>query len=605
MNEAEIGHYSGKRPEWPVVLAALLAGYLALLAFCTAYSADDFWYSTFLDKGVQGYLELAKEHYQTFNGRILVHLFAQIILHFGTWLFALIMFASVWAMPRLATGRTASAEQVNLAALVFLMGMTLLPRSMVVEGLTWISAFCNYVLPTVLLLIQLLLLTRFVRKGGRALGLICCIISLLCGATTEQSGLVSVYVAFYAVCLCLRGSKKRLGVCLFGMACSALGLATIFASPATRLRMTAEGVSGGSMGLGPKLTLGLDRQAEAFFDGFFLPVTLLMLFALGALLLWTGHKRTPAKLGTGIAVIGAACLLAGSAFPEKAGLCYALAQLCLFAFGIPLWLSGRGRLCALLHCGLVSLAVLLTTDSIAPRTMLPYALFLLLSLAWIAGELLQSWNRARYWLLPVFVLAAVLAVNQFPGYWYNYQIECLNRDYVKQAQDTGVLYYCMDYDREYTHTKAYEDGLFYSTYAEAAGIDPDTASVYFYSDNLPKVYANGQRLTSPALPSGQNDGWLLPLRGIVEAFGGTVEFLDGVGAGISFPNQAGEQHYIWNGSELVWTDADGTENHEPAEQAAHYYAICLSQRVYTDIFGLNIQFREDGDTGGVWITGNN
>ena len=65
-----------------VAAAAVFTGVTALMCISLC-SADDFWYSTFLDGGVAQFLELSRYHYEVFNGRVLVHLAAQVILHFG------------------------------------------------------------------------------------------------------------------------------------------------------------------------------------------------------------------------------------------------------------------------------------------------------------------------------------------------------------------------------------------------------------------------------------------------------------------------------------------------------------------------------------------
>ena len=141
-----------------VAAAAVFTGVTALMCISLC-SADDFWYSTFLDGGVAQFLELSRYHYEVFNGRVLVHLAAQVILHFGRWCFALFGLLCCLAIP-LAALKAAQRPrgQVPACLALFGAGVLALPRALLVEGLLWTSAFCNYALPTAMIVGELLLL---------------------------------------------------------------------------------------------------------------------------------------------------------------------------------------------------------------------------------------------------------------------------------------------------------------------------------------------------------------------------------------------------------------------------------------------------------------
>lgn len=579
--------------------SGILLAYLAFLALTTAYSADDFWYSTFWDNGLRAYIRLMVEHYRDFNGRVLVHLFAHVILHFGNWLFALVLPAVMLVMPLLAEGESRRTGDATVAVLAFLVGVTALPRILTAQGITWISAFCNYVLPSVFILGQLQCMTWFVRQGTPLCALGCCVISFLCGATTEQSGMVAAYVTVYAAICCLPRQVKRLPVCLMSLLCVVAGLLTIFASPATRARISTEGASGEALGLLSNLLKGAEKQSALFFQSrTFLPFLLLLLLA-GVVFLYRQGQKSLTAGGGAMALLGAACLLMGAVSPRWELLAYIGLQLCLFALGVVLWLGGRRQLCALICCGLVSLVVLLPTSSNEPRTMLPYALYMLLTLAWLAAELLPGGRRSWLILLPVFAVVAVYAAAQLPGYWHNAQIERLNRAYVRQAQDTRVLYYCMDYDRAYTHTKAHETGYFYVTYLAAAGMDPHVDTVYVYSDHLPKLYVNGRRLTSPAVPAPSGE-LQLPYWEVIASLGGAVA--DEPNVWMELNGRSCRVDYGWDDMNVIWKDDSGQEHRQLAEQVPNYYAKCLPQWAYTEIWGLEVRAVPDGDSGRLEIS---
>ena len=128
--------------------------FLAILSMTTVYSSDDYWYSTFMDDGVSEYLNLMKEHYLTFNGRVFVHFIAQLILHSGNILFTVFTITLFTLIPIAAAGmdRRTTADDIAITVLVFLIGILALPRAVMVNGVLWISGFCNYALSAAMIL---------------------------------------------------------------------------------------------------------------------------------------------------------------------------------------------------------------------------------------------------------------------------------------------------------------------------------------------------------------------------------------------------------------------------------------------------------------------
>ena len=109
-------------------MTALVFAAVAFLLLITVYSADDYWYSIFMDGSFKEWLELMRYHYETFNGRVLVHIAAQAILHFGNWFFALFGTAVCAAIPFFA-GRAARTDAWTgrLCALIFGTGLLAMP----------------------------------------------------------------------------------------------------------------------------------------------------------------------------------------------------------------------------------------------------------------------------------------------------------------------------------------------------------------------------------------------------------------------------------------------------------------------------------------------
>lgn len=186
------GGNPARRALWVPTAAVYLSA--AFLLGIAVYSADDYWYSTFMDGGLGEYLHLMRVHYEEMNGRMLVHAAAQLILHCGSWLFALAGTALTLAIPwaSLRAARLPAARHVA-CLLIFGAGLLLMPGGMLSRGFLWTSAFCNYVLPTAMVCALLPLLQRLSERGGSLpLAAGTAFFSLLCGATTEQSGFVAL-----------------------------------------------------------------------------------------------------------------------------------------------------------------------------------------------------------------------------------------------------------------------------------------------------------------------------------------------------------------------------------------------------------------------------
>ena len=276
------------------LLIIICLALVAFLAGITVYSSDDYWYSTFMDGGVARYFGMMKEHYLTCNGRNLVHFFAQLILHFGNWLFVIFAVGIFLLIPLSVdkirsdcglTSRHANRGIVSLAGaerdkmtsgwnrpeffmlfLFFAAGILLLPLPVMVNGILWISGFCNYVLPAGMAAAEIMIMKRFVARPMRHFfmsDIAVWIFAFLCGATTEQGGSVSVLICFFFLVTCIAENRRRILSCMIAFFCGVLGLLTIFLSPATRSRAGAE-APGQSQGMLQHFVEQAGKQAAFF-----------------------------------------------------------------------------------------------------------------------------------------------------------------------------------------------------------------------------------------------------------------------------------------------------------------------------------------------------
>ena len=567
----------------PVCLFALTA---AFLGYITVLSADDYWYSIFLRDGFANYIGKLREHYEIFNGRTFVHIIATLILHFGNFAFALFLPLTLLLAALCGAGFLGCKRRYGVVV-VFLAGMFLIPRAMMVEGVLWISAFCNYTFPTAIV-IALMYITdrRFLHGKSRwyaVLGAL--VLSFLCGASTEQLGIVACAFNALALLFAAVGRRNEVKLCAIQLFCSVFGLATIFLSPATGMRVVTESE-------GPiiyRIKRGFDMQAALFSDSIGLAVLILLVFVFFAVVL---YKKHGSKIGFILLFLQTACLVLCVLTPPKTE-CYfyagALALLCVAA--LLCFFKGFLKAGVLLFLSIVSVGVMIMTNSSGYRCFVPMYMLLLLPCGFFAAESLTHKMPFYIFIALVSVAAAVNVGLDSRGYLYNYSIEQINKQNVAKAAETGVLYYCIDYDQNYTHTKPYNNQLYFYRYKMSLPFDADKIKVYMYSGTLPAVYVNGELITSPAISDG-NGGYMLPVGYITTQLGGRIDW-NVLSTQITLGNTV--YTYFYNIDDyhyrIVWIDSKGCEHRYITSATAlnDYFVTYFPVSTFENVFGLTVQ----------------
>lgn len=557
------------------VNAALLM-ILGYFAWTTVFSSDDYWYSTFWDGGLRQYWELMVYHYQSFNGRMLVHMLAHIILHFGSWAYVLVCCGLV------ALGALAVAEKGkgSLSFCVMLTGVLCMPRALFNQGLMWISASCNYLFPVILVC----LLVRFLEKESRWAYLL----AFLCGAATEQIGMSAVVLCgAYTLAAVLR--RRDILPCAACTGLSLVGVLTIFLSPATRLR-TGNNVK--LDGLETIITLfrkNILREADVLTEN---SAPLVIMIAVLVLAAWQ-FRRCGTKWPLIVASVGALGLISGTFGGDAAclwGWCMGFLALAVLGWMLVLdWERSGGLILA----GLLSAASVLPTRSIEPRLLMPVYLCMLLALC---GLLTREECKLNALAVPALVLTVVTVLPAVRGYWHNYQIDLQNRAYAREDRDKAFVRYCTDYDMDYTWAKADLDGYFREKYLESIGL-PKTAPIRFFSTTVPMetVFCENTELASLAIR--REDGTVIfPLREVIESLGGSLDTggaairaeLDGMTFELTYPNGA---------SVLVNWTGNGENRQFQGLRSVECAVTYFDSAVFTEAFGLDIAFNE---TTGCW-----
>ena len=551
---------------------------LAFFARTTVYSSDDYWYSTFWDQGLMHYLELMAYHYQAVNGRVLVHVLAHIVLHFDSWAFvAMCCGLCVLGSWIVASASGESPERYRVVLCVVLIGIFCMPLGIFNQGLMWISASCNYFFPVILACVLAVLLERQSRWAV--------LFAFLCGATTEQMGLAAAVLC--AVHMVRRVRHRKGSLC--GALCLTMSLAgvfTIFSSPATQMRAENSVKWNTLAEYFQILFKSFLREVALLTENPATVLLMLLVLLLGALQLWRkdGLKWPAVTAALG----GAALILESLGFGDICGWGFLCGFLTLAVLSVALMGRGYGIAGSLILTSLAAAAVMLPTSTIAYRVMLPFYLLLLLACSSLIA--LQIRKMERFGLFSVAALFAVLAVTAptVRGYLYNHRIDEVNKSHVQEDMEKSFVHYCTDYDRDYTWIKADYDPKFQSLYLESVGLSA-SLPVRFYSQHVqsnPIRYGEAE-LTGLAVT--QDDGHiLLPLREIVEAVGGT---LDWQMSHMIVEIQGRKYQLLVPDDDTIlvsWTDETGTAQELSGSRDLRYWITYCDLAVFTQAFGFRI-----------------
>ena len=560
------------------VLFLAVAGLITFVCLRVDLCADDYFYGTFLQDGFDHFLAQNIEHYQTFNGRVQVHLVLQVVLRLGLPAYALACVAMLLLLPLLGRWAAGLERDTRLTVpLVFLLLFLLIGREVLREGLFWISACFNYLYPC-LLVACAAALARLALRVRLPWFLLLCPAAFLCGATTEQCG---VFAGLVLLARPLREvfrlRKPRLPTLLLPLFAFG-GYLTIFLSPATRSRMSSDAAA-------TTVPIQMEQLGRTLFgEG---GVTLLVFVTLG--LIFLAALRLPRFPKFGLLALPCALLLAAVRWAPGLSDRGFWSLLLLELFGMLLAAAlyfSESYSCqgVLLAAGLGETAILVFTAISGPRVLLPMSLSLCLTGALLAAPMLSALPRGWRWALLTLCTAACVLVflPTAQGYDRNGQVRDFNLEHIRQSRETHVLWYSMDYDPDYYHTPMFGDGFFWNYFFAFYDIDLTQTKVYLVSQELPPIYAGEQRITSPAyLQEGQ---LFFPVDQILPALGGSALW---VPPGTTYT--LGDREIYYNGSDTL-SDQDGNTWSAVGKRTFGYYTVCFTEDIMEDCFGVDITF---------------
>ena len=556
------------------LLLAMACGLLCFLCLCVDLNADDFYYACFLQDGFDSFVEQNLTHYRTFNGRVLVHLLVQAVLYLGQPAYVLSCVGMLVLYPLLGRWAAGLGRDTRLTApLVFLLLFLLIDVRILKESVFWISACFNYLF-SALMAVCAGALCRFALRARLPWFLLLCPAAFLCGATTEQCGVFSsLLLLFLPLRAALRDRRLRLP-CLLLPPFALAGYLTVLASPATQGRMAAEA--------GNSFWTQLSRLGGLLFrEGC---LSLLVLAVLGLVFLAAAALPDFPRIGFGALpcalLLAAVYRIPGLEDPDLWAFLLLLGfggALSAALFSSPFYFY-QG---AFLAAGLGEGTIMALTASIAPRTMLPLALSLCLTGALLAAQLLSAVSaRGRTAVLCALALLCTLVfLPTAAGFARNGRIRAYNVRHIEQARQTGVLCYCIDYDRDYCHAPMYTNGFYWNCFFTCYQLSD--IQVYLVSSEMPPIYADGQRTVSPAYC--QDGQVYFPAEQVLVTLGGRAEWTP---EGTLF--SLGEVEVLYYDDVLHAWDGEMWDTSE--KQVRDYYTTCFTADIFRDCFGVSLTF---------------
>ncbi len=517
-----------KKAYLPIVtVLAICIFLLCLFSFVDLY-ADDYYYGQFFDDGVRSFFRMNVEHYKTFNGRVFVHILAEIVLLYKPVLYpCAALFLTV--MLFFLSAKAVHLDTIQLLRMIALGATFMLTVNVSIlrESLLWVSASFNYLYPTFMVVLSIFL---FIKAEDKRI--VRYIVFFLTGATTEQGGItfLAVVMAVFVWGIVRKDKKLRLRAVL-AFVFAFVGVVTVFLSPATMVRVGRENSDGIDDFLG-KLNFEVifSRIADLSYYIFSADgagrITAIFYISTGLYYLKRSKK---------IAVC--AFLLSGMSVFTAIFSCEAYVPVLLMISGTVFQFIIAVRslkheqthidtfVAYLTVASAASVYPLIFTESIFPRTVFPYCVYSIVIISLYINFLLTQIRKADMILALSSLVVMGMSMPMLMGYYHNF---CLSRDNLNSVRNTadGKAYFCMDYDEAYQHTAMYDDGFFYSMYRDYYGIDK-SIEIYFRGENcIPIENGAGEQLLSPIIIS---DGVAYaPLHLIIQELGEEAYYSDGV-----------------------------------------------------------------------------
>ena len=489
--------------------------------------SDDYLYSLFFRDGFSGFLEWQIWHYQNFNGRVFVHVLAQITFVFNNYVFSLVNLGFPILIGYFTYKTQNNGENQNKFDLVFHMAfflalLMLLDVSILRESYLWASASFNYTLGTVMVALLCWVCKDYVKSQKIKWHMI--VIAFLSGASTEQMGLTALFILGLVLLFCKNQDNlsirlKNLSPILISCA---LGLLSIFLSRATRFRLGRENAlaSFDMIEIFETILQRFERLATIAAESNFLIILSLFGILIGLLPLVDKNLTNKFKLG----FLYSFAMLAINFMPITLLHILTLIVTIVFLFYVGfVFLSRKDFIFSsfIILAALFSAAIMMFTSSQEPRVAFP---FILLIMA-VCASLIVKLKIAHHIIAPIFVvIACVVFLPVILGYQYNRGIMNENIKRISEANETGgAVYFNIDFMHTHRFVMVHETGGLEHYFRQYHRINADS-QIFFYSYIHPAITTrNGHRLQIPVVYV--NGQVTMPVELVVRALGGQTNWI--------------------------------------------------------------------------------
>lgn len=508
-------------------LAALFAVailHLLINLQLTVYS-DDYWYGTFLNDGLVGFLKKTYRHYMEQNGRLIIHVFIPFVLLFDTKLFAVL--SPILTSAIFLVGLRVLDERTSVAGLIFGAAMCLLnvlgsEIQYLRMSLYWLSAYFNYAAPLLPALGALLFAVYEAKKTlGKWAYAAALVTSILAGASTEQTGICAL-IFLWGYYLLLPKERRTPRLLFLALAVSA-GYLTVLLAPGSRARVE-RGIDGGILSfLDPRVFKFRFFDVMGYLTGFGFWNALFAALCALAGLSYIADRELPKLLLTGFPAC--ACVIILWALGLKNALSAATVLYTLFLTTVMLT-SRTLRLTGLILLGAgASVMMLIVTTLYYARTFFPCVLLTVLVCWSLALRAARGMPPALSAAVCV-ALAAVFVARFIPmynGYRENKSTVDANISALEAAKTTGEAELSIDLDGDHRYTMFFEGSYFLDNYLAYYGLPRDTHVTYTSARwDVSRAVADGKELPFPVL--GMDGVTLFPVESLINTAGGSSYF---------------------------------------------------------------------------------
>ena len=341
-----------------------------------------------------------------------------------------------------------------------------------------------------------------------------------------------------------------------------------------------------------KIWFNLTRMSAIVFNGsaYYLVLALLLLLS-GAVL--SKRRGRWVLIGTGLVlVLTTIFVYRGSTGVRTAG--FLILLMALGIAGIGLAASGNRLTGCLLLTALGSMAIMLPTNSIGSRNLLPCYVLVLVCVCCLLPQVIGRNGEKKITAMAAacFVLSLAQVIPMVQGFRANERLERWNIEQAEKTAPNQAVLYDIAFDLRYTHYKAHVLDYFEERYLESVGKDPGVGLLL--QCNGGEFYRISCKGTDLELQGYQDSSGriTMPLRAVVEAAGGLVDWDGGC---ITVQLNGTTYSFLGCGGmnvEVEWLDAQENRHRERMLQMTLDGNTYMEQSFFEEILGLDLRVDE-------------